>query len=110
MGQTDIDKAIMVAMAVLAAAVLIGIVRTIILESRHVTGTVVSKRFESSHFENTTTTQVAGDGTVMAIVGVRRIPDRWIIFVEPTGGGSRVTRTVSQSRWKEIEVGDRWED
>lgn len=110
MGQTDTGTAIMVTMAVLAAAVLIGIVRTIIRESRHVTGTVVAKDFEPSRFENTVSTQVSGDGTVMPIAGVRRIPDRWILSVEPAGGGSRVTRTVSRSRWKEIEVGDHWED
>ena len=110
MGQTDIDTAIMVAITVLAVAVLVGIVRTIIRESRHVTGTVVAKGFEPSRFENTVSTQVAGDGTVTPIAGVRHIPDRWTISVEPAGGGSRVTRTVSRSRWDKIEVGDHWED
>lgn len=110
MGDTDTETAIMVTMAVLAAAVLIGIVRTIIRESRHVTGAVVAKNFEPSRFENTVSTQVSGDGTVTPIVGVRRIPDRWTLSVEPAGGGSRVTRTVSRSRWDEIEVGDDWKD
>lgn len=110
MGQTDIDTAIMAAIAVLMVAVLVGIVRTIVRESRHVTGTVVAKSFEPSRLENTTSTQIAADGTVLPTVGVRRIPDRWVLSVEPAGGGPRVTRTVSQSRWNEIEVGDHWED
>lgn len=107
----DIDLAIMVALAALVVAVVIVYTAIdLIRESRPVEGTVVSKSFEPGRLENTTSTQIAADGSVLPSVGVRRIPDRWILSVEPTGGGSRVTRTVSRSRWKEIEVGDHWED
>lgn len=110
--QIDIGDMIfygVIAILVIAiVAVIIILFEVLIYDSRPVKGTVVAKDFEPSRLENTTSTQISGDGTVMPTVGVRRIPDRWILSVEPTGGGSRVTRSVSQSRWNEIEVGDHW--
>lgn len=97
-------------LVIVLVIVLITLFETLIYDSRPVEGIVVAKDFAPSRLENTTSTQVSGDGTVTPIVGVRRIPDRWILSVEPAGGGSRVTRTVSRSRWDEIEVGDHWED
>lgn len=90
------------------AIVLIILFVILIRESRPVEGTVVSKSFAPGRLENTTSTQIAADGSVLPSVGVRHIPDRWILSIEPKGGGSRVTRSVSQRRWNEIEVGDHW--
>lgn len=113
MNQSDqIDVEAMIFHGFIAILVIVPIIffAILIYDSRPVKGTVVAKSFEPSRFENTVSNQVAGDGTVMPIAEVRRIPDRWTLSVEPAGGGSRVTRTVSRSRWDEIEVGDQWED
>ena len=82
-----------------------------VYNSRDVSGTVVDKEFTAAHY--VTETQCApnvGSGGCSVVVTQRYVGDTWEVIVSPDDGSSNVSRTVSESYWNQVNIGDRWVD
>lgn len=82
-----------------------------VYNSRDVSGTVVDKEFTAAHY--VTETQCApnvGSGGCSVVVTQRYVGDTWEVTVSPDDGSSNVSRTVSESYWNQVNIGDRWVD
>ena len=79
--------------------------------SRDVSGTVVDKEFTAAHY--VTETQCApnvGKSGCSVVVTQRYVGDSWEVTVRPDDGSSNVSRSVSESYWNQVNIGDRWVD
>ena len=82
-----------------------------VYNSRDVSGTVVDKEFTAAHY--VTETQCApNDGSrgCSVVVTQRYVGDTWEVIVSPDDGSSNVSRSVSESYWNQVNIGDRWVD
>lgn len=83
-----------------------------VYNSRDVSGTVVDKEFTPAHYvtETQCAPAVGGSGGCRVVVTQRYVGDTWEITVSPDDGSSNVSRTVSESYWNQVNIGDRWVD
>ena len=83
-----------------------------VYSSRDVSGTVVDKEFTSAHYvtETQCASAVGGSGGCRVVVTQRYVGDTWEVIVSPDDGSSNVSRSVSESYWNQVNIGDRWVD
>ena len=80
--------------------------------SRDVSGTVVDKEFTAAHYvTDTQCAPVIGGSVGCRVVATQRyVGDTWEVIVKPDDGSPNVSRTVSESYWNQVNIGDRWVD
>ena len=82
-----------------------------VYNSRDVSGTVVDKEFTAAHYvSETQCAPNVGSGGCSVVVTQRYVGDTWEVIVSPDDGSSNVSRTVSESYWNQVNIGDRWVD
>lgn len=82
-----------------------------VYNSRDVSGTVVDKEFTAAHYVTETQCAPAAGGSGCSVVVTQRyVGDTWEVIVSPDDGSSNVSRTVSESYWNQVNIGDRWVD
>lgn len=83
-----------------------------VYNSRDVSGTVVDKEFTAAHYvtESQCAPVIGGSGGCTPVVTQRYVGDTWEVIVRPDDGSSNVSRTVSESYWNQVNIGDRWVD
>ena len=104
------ERAVFGGIALVIVIIVLGI-GAAVYNSRDVSGTVVDKEFTAAHY--VTETQCApnvGSGGCSVVVTQRYVGDTWEVIVSPDDGSSNVSRTVSESYWNQVNIGDRWVD
>ena len=104
------ERAVFGGIALVIVFIVLGI-GAAVYNSRDVSGTVVDKEFTAAHY--VTETQCApkvGGGGCSVVVTQRYVGDTWEVTVSPDDGSSNVSRTVSESYWNQVNIGDRWVD
>ena len=104
------ERAVFGGIALVIVIIVLGI-GAAVYNSRDVSGTVVDKEFTAAHY--VTETQCApnvGSGGCSVVVTQRYVGDTWEVIVSPDDGSSNVSRTVSESYWNQVNIGDRLVD
>lgn len=104
------ERAVFGGIALVIVIIVLGI-GAAVYNSRDVSGTVVDKEFTAAHYvSETQCAPNVGSGGCRVVVTQRYVGDTWEITVSPDDGSSNVSRTVSESYWNQVNIGDRWVD
>lgn len=106
-----VEKILFLGVALVIAFVVLAF-GALVYNARDVSGTVVDKEFTAAHYvtETQCAPNVGGSGSCSVVVTQRYVPDTWSVTVRPDDGSSAVYRTVPESYWNEVSIGDRWVD
>lgn len=104
------ERAVFGGIALVIVIIVLGI-GAAVYNSRDVSGTVVDKEFTAAHYvSETQCAPNVGSGGCSVVVTQRYVGDTWEVIVSPDDGSSNVYRTVSESYWNQVNIGDRWVD
>lgn len=104
------ERAVFGGIALVIVIIVLGI-GAAVYNSRDVSGTVVDKEFTAAHYvSETQCAPNVGSGGCSVVVTQRYVGDTWEVIVSPDDGSSNVSRTVSESYWNQVNIGDRWVD
>lgn len=105
------ERAVFGAIAIVVVLLVVG-VAALMYNSRDVSGTVVDKDFTAAHYvtETQCAPNVGGNGGCTMVTTQRYVGDSWDVTVRPDDGSSDVSRSVSESYWDQVNIGDRWVD
>ena len=104
------ERAVFGGIALVIVIIVLGI-GAAVYNSRDVSGTVVDKEFTAAHYvSETQCAPNVGSGGCSMVVTQRYVGDTWEVIVSPDDGSSNVSRTVSESYWNQVNIGDRWVD
>lgn len=108
---TWVERLLFFGIVLCVGFVILGI-GTAMYNSRDISGTVVDKEFTAAHYvtETRCAPVVGGSGGCSVVTTSRYVGDTWEIIVSPDDGSSNVSRTVSESYWNQVNIGDRWVD
>lgn len=109
---SDWGERILLCTIALVVAIIVLAIGALVYNSRDVSGTVVDKEFTAAHYvtESQCAPVVGGSGGCRVVVTQRYVGDTWEVTVSPDDGSSNVSRTVSESYWNQVNIGDRWVD
>lgn len=92
---------------VAATVIFLAVVITLlIINGRHVSGTVVGKDYQPMQVIPMTQCPTSNTCVVTQTI----IPESWNLTVAPDDGSGNVTRSVDPTYWEQVAVGDRWTD
>lgn len=105
------ERAFIGVLVVIVVLIVVG-VAALVYNARDVSGTVVNKDFTPAHYvtETQCAPNVGGSGGCSVVVTQRYVGDSWVVIVSPDDGSSNVTRSVAESYWNQVSIGDRWTD
>lgn len=104
------ERILFAGIAIVVIFVVLGI-GALVYNSRDISGTVVDKEFTAAHYvSETQCAPNVGSGGCSVVVTQRYVGDTWEVTVSPDDGSSNVSRTVSESYWNQVNIGDRWVD
>ena len=106
-----VERIIFCGIALVVVFVVLGF-GALVYNSRDISGTVVNKDFTPAHYvtETQCAPTVGGSGGCSVVVTQRYVGDTWVVIVRPDDGSSDVTRSVTESYWNQVNIGDRWVD
>lgn len=106
-----VERIIFCGIALVVVFVVLGF-GALVYNSRDISGTVVDKDFTPAHYvtETQCAPNVGGNGGCSVVTTQRYVGDSWVVIVSPDDGSSDVTRSVSESYWNQVNIGDRWVD
>lgn len=99
--RSDFDRLSVTIVKVIIAsllAILMAVILWVAYNNRNIEGTIVHKDFIPAHAVIVSKGSNTGAG------------DTWTIDVRPDNASRTVKRTVKESYWNKVKVGDRWSD
>lgn len=83
-----------------------------VYNERDISGTVVDKEFTAAHYVSETqcAPNAGGNGGCTMVTTQRYVGDDWSVTIDPDDGSSTVYRSVAESYWTNVNIGDRWVD